>query len=80
MINVTINIRQTQVDNAKILYNTNYKERLKMLEAIFIQKKQHTLNTVFFYYGGRHFKMCLKFKMITLTVPKYLGTVKLYDF
>lgn len=48
--NVIINIRQI-VGNIKILYRTQFKERLKTLEVIIRQNKHPTLNKVSFTIG-----------------------------
>lgn len=42
----TINIRETVVDNIKILYSIQYKERHKTLKGIIIQNKQPALNKI----------------------------------
>lgn len=44
----TINIRQILVDNIKILYSTQCKERLKILKTINIQNKPSTLSKISF--------------------------------
>lgn len=42
----TISMRETVVDNIKILYSTQYKERHKTLKGIMIQNNQPALNKI----------------------------------
>lgn len=43
-----VNIRQTLVDNTKILCSIHWKERHKILKGIIIKKKKYTLNKTSF--------------------------------
>lgn len=43
---MTITIKQTLVDNTKILYSIHCKEGLKIFKVIMMQRKQATINKI----------------------------------